>query len=62
MKIVFLTLISYNIILHVKSQAAQVRNKRNKWHVRERDSCLGAVLCYKDLIYKGVVSELSSLI
>ena len=45
-----------------QSQAAQARKKRNKWHVRERDSCLRAVLCYKDSIYKGLHGNFTGLI
>ena len=33
-----------------------------KWNVRERDSCLWAVLCYKHAIYKGLYGNFTGLL
>ena len=33
-----------------------------KWNVRERDSCLRAVLCYKNAIYKGLYGNITGLL
>ena len=32
------------------------------FNVRERDSCLRAVLCYKDAIYKGLYGNFTGLL
>ena len=37
-------------------------NNLCKWNVRERDSCLQAVLCYKDAIYKGLYGNFTGLL
>ena len=37
-------------------------NNLCKWNVRERDSCLRAVLCYKDEIYKGLYGNFTGLV
>ena len=37
-------------------------NNLCKQNVRERDSCLQVVLCYKDAIYKGLYGNFTGLL
>ena len=46
---------------HRRPKGEMRGNNLCKWNVRERDSCLQAVLCYGDAIYKGLYGNFTGL-